>query len=281
MTTVIAEESGTTISRRPFPYVQWGPIVAGAFAAAALGLVLDAFAAAVGLAVSSTAPTWRDSSAALWFLSGLYLILVACAAYGLGGYIAGRLRDRLVDGGATEREVRDGTHGLLVWALGTLLTVAMIGFIVPASTRLAAPSSGPAGPSASVAGENLVAFDLDRLFRGARLQTSSEIEYPRAEAARILLTSTGHDGVSNDDRAYLVRRVSEVTGLSAAEAQNRVTATIDSAKQNIQRARHAAVVLAFCAGAAALIGAAVAWFTAELGGRHRDTGDIPMWGPAK
>jgi hypothetical protein len=278
MATVIAEGAATGVARRYFPYVQWGPIVAGAFAAAALGLVLDAFAAAVGLAVTSTAPTWRDSSAALWFLSGIYLVVVALAAFGLGGYIAGRMRDRLGEGGEPERETRDGTHGLLVWALGTLLTAVMIGFIVPATTRLAAPSSGPAGPSTSVAGENLVAFDLDRLFRGARLQAAPEMEYPRSEAARILLTSTGHNGVSNDDRAYLARRVSEVTGLPAAEAQNRVTATIDSAKQNIQRARHAAVVLAFCAGAAALIGAAAAWFTAELGGRHRDTGGIPMWG---
>jgi len=277
MATVIAEGSATSLTRGSFPYVQWGPIVAGAFAAAALGLVLDAFAAAVGLAVSSTAPTWRDSSAALWLLSGVYLIVVALAAYGLGGYIAGRMRDRLADVADADRETRDGTHGLLVWALGTLLTAAMIGFIVPASTRLAAPSSGLAGPSTSIAGENLVAFDLDRLFRGVRLQAAADIAYPRAEAARILLTSTGHDGVSNDDRTYLVRRISEVTGLSAAEAQNRVTTTIDSARQNIQRARHAAVVLAFCAGAAALIGAAVAWFTAELGGRHRDTGGIPMW----
>ena len=276
MTTVIAEGVAPGVARRAFPYVQWGPIVAGAFAAAALGLVLDAFAAAVGLAVTSTSPTWRDSSAALWLLSGIYLILVALAAYGLGGYIVGRMRDRLAEGAATDREVRDGIHGLLVWALATLLTAAMIGAIVPASTRLAAPNSA-AGPSASVAGENLVAFDLDRLFRGARLQAAAEIEYPRSEAARILLTSTGRNGVSTDDRTYLVRRVSEVTGLSGAEAQNRVNATIDSARQNIQRARHAAIVLAFCAGAAALIGAAVAWFMAELGGRHRDTGGIPMW----
>ena len=277
MTTVMADGAATGVARRSFPYVQWGPIVAGAFAAAALGLVLDAFGAAVGLAVSSTAPTWRDSSAALWFLSGVYLIVVAVAAYGLGGYIAGRMRDRLAEAAEAERETRDGTLGLLAWALGTLLTAAMIGFILPATARLAAPSSGPAGPSTSVAGENLVAFDLDKLYRGARLQAAAEIAYPRAEAARILLTSTGHGGVSNDDRTYLARRVSEVTGLSAAEAQNRVSATIDSAKQNIQRARHAAVVLAFCAGAAALIGAAVAWFTAELGGKHRDTGGIPMW----
>lgn len=274
----VVTEGAVTGTRRQIPYVQWGPIVAGAFAAAALGLVLDAFAAAVGLAVTSTAPTWRDSSAALWFLSGVYLILVAVAAYALGGYIVGRMRDPLAQVVAIDREVRDGAHGLLVWALGILITAAMIGFIVPATTRLAAPSSGPAGPSTSIAGENLVAFDLDRLFRGARLQAATQIEYPRAEAARILLTSTGNTGVTNDDRTYLVRRVSEVTGLAAADAEKRVSDTIESAKQNIQRARHAAVLLAFFIGAAALIGAAVAWFTAELGGRHRDRGGLPMWG---
>ena len=42
-------------------YIQWGPVIAGAVSAAALATVLHAFAAAIGLAVSSTAPTWRDA----------------------------------------------------------------------------------------------------------------------------------------------------------------------------------------------------------------------------
>jgi len=46
-------------------YLQWGPVVAGAIAAAALALVLHAFALGIGLSVSSTAPTWRDASFAL------------------------------------------------------------------------------------------------------------------------------------------------------------------------------------------------------------------------
>ena len=52
--------------------IQWGPIVAGGIAAAALALVLHSFAVAIGLSVSSTAPTWRDASIALVLLSGLY-----------------------------------------------------------------------------------------------------------------------------------------------------------------------------------------------------------------
>ena len=72
----------------------WTPVVAGAFAAAALGFVLHSFAIAVGLSVSSTAPTWRDASFALVLLSGLYILLVALASYGFGGYVAARLRAR-------------------------------------------------------------------------------------------------------------------------------------------------------------------------------------------
>ena len=77
-------------------YLQWTPVIVGALAATALSLVLVTFAAAVGLGVSSTAPTWRDASWALWLLSGLYLILQAIVSFALGGYIAGRLRRPLV-----------------------------------------------------------------------------------------------------------------------------------------------------------------------------------------
>ena len=228
--------------------------------------------------MSSTAPTWRDSSAGLWLLSGVYLVVVALAAYSLGGYIAGRIRDRLAEGSEVDREVRDGLYGLLVWALATLFTALVIGILAQPASRIAVPSFSAASSSTSVAGENLIGFELDHLFRGARSTAAANMEYPRAEAARLLLTSSGHEGVSTEDRTYLARRVSEMTGLSAGDAQRRVDATIESARLNIQRARHASVILAFSAGAAALIGAAAASFTAVLGGKHRDTGGLPMWG---
>jgi hypothetical protein len=276
MATVIAESPATEVGRGSVPYMRWTPIVAGAFAAAALGLVLDVFGVAVGLAVTSTAPTWRDSSAGLWILSGVYLIVVALASYGLGGYVAGRMRDRLIEGTEVDRETRDGIYGIVVWAVATLLTAALLGIVVSPATRTAA--SGTAGPAASVAGENLLAFDLDKLLRGVRPASDGTIEYARSEAARILLTSAGHEGVSSDDRAYLIRRVAEVTGLPPADAQKRVDATIESAHQNIGRARHAAVVLAFCVGAATLVGAVAASVAAVMGGKHRDIGGRPMWG---
>src|SRR3954452_1488114 len=102
-------------------YLQWTPVIAGALAATALSLILVTFATAVGLGVSSTAPTWRDASVALWLLSGLYLILVALISFGVGGYIAGHIRVAGPAADPADVEHRDGAHGLCAWAVAVVL----------------------------------------------------------------------------------------------------------------------------------------------------------------
>jgi hypothetical protein len=278
-----ATEPGRASVMERIGYVEWGPVVAGAIAAAALALVLHAFAVAIGLSVSSTAPTWRDASFALVLLSGLYLVLAALGSYGLGGYLAGLTRARLIS--REGADLRDGLHGLLVWAFATLLT-AVIGLATAQPlTRLAAPSGGQAGSSTSVGGENLIAYDLDRLFRAER-RANTDLDYPRAEAARILLTTSSHRGMQPEDRAYLVRLTAAYTGLAQPDAERRVDEVAARAKENISRARRTAVILAFMTGAAAMLEAAASCFAACAGGRVRD-GEAPAhvlvdWGrPAK
>jgi len=265
MEAVTAREAFTETAR-----VSWSAIIGGAIAAAALALILHSFAAAVGLAVTSPAPTWRDSSTALVLLTGVYLVLAALASYALGGYVAGRIRGPLGARADDTIEYRDGLHGLLSWALATVLTGLLLVITAQALPRLAAPSAGSAGPATSVAGENLIAFDLDRLFRGGERRQQVDFERTRAEAARILLTVSGHEGMRADDRTELVRLVSSATGLAGPEADRRVTEVAGQARLNIQKARRSAVILAFMAGAAALLGAAAAWFAAIAGGAHRD-----------
>jgi hypothetical protein len=256
-------------------YIQWTPAIAGALAAAALAFVLHSFAAAIGLAVSSTAPTWRDSSMALQLLSGLYLVFVAVVAFGVGGYIAGRMRTPIT-ASSDEVEFRDGTHGLLVWAIAMVISVLMASAAAQSLTRLAASP----GPAQSVAGENVIAFDLDRLFRADKRPPNADLSYARSEAARILLTTASHSGIQSGDRAYLVRLTAVNTGLAAPEAEKRVDTIITQARDNIRKGRRAGVILAFMAGAAALLGAAVAWFAAGAGGRERDggAGSSMTWG---
>ena len=196
-------------------YVRWTPALVGALAAAALAFVLHAFAAGIGIAFSSTAPTWRDSSMALVLLTGVYLLFVAITSFGVGGYIAGRLRPP-VEASNDEIEFRDGIYGVWVWAIALVLTVLMTWVTAQSLSRLSAPS----GPSAqSVAGENIIAYDLDRLFRADKRPQNIDMTYARSEAARILLTTAGHSGITSDDRAYLVRLTASLTGLPAPEAE--------------------------------------------------------------
>jgi hypothetical protein len=259
------------------PRIHWPAIFAGAFAAAALAIVLHSFAVAIGLGVSSTAPTWRDSSVALWILSGIYLVLVALASYGLGGYVAGWIRS-WSSAPETDADTTNGLHGLLVWSVATLMTALLLGTIALAATQLAAPSGGSTGPGASVGSENIVAYDIDRLFRADGRYQQTDNARARSEAGRILLTASSHTGVTTEDRAYLARLVSAQTGLAPPDAERRVDATIVRAKDNISRARRSGVLLAFMAGAAALLGAAAAWFASIAGAMHgRDPTLTSIW----
>lgn len=207
---VITEEEQTS-------YMQWGPAVAGALVAAALAFVLHTFAAAIGLAVSSSVPTWRDSSLMLQLLSGLYLVFAAILAFGVGGYLAGRMRSPIA-GSDDEIEFRDGSNGILVWSIAIVLTVLMTWAAAQSVARVAAPSPGSPGAAQSVAGENLIAYDLDQLFRADRRPQNVDLAYARSEASRILLTAAGHAGITPDDRAYLIRLTAAHTGLQPLEA---------------------------------------------------------------
>ena len=248
--------------------LSWGPAIAGAIAATALAFVLDSFGVAIGLALSSVSPTWRDTSFALVLLSGLYLVLAALASYGLGGYIAGRMRRRYDPGELPE--FQDGMHGLLVWGIATLLAGLIAAIALPLLPRTPGVAAATPNATSSVPGESLIAFELDRLFRGSERRTGGDLTYDRAEAARILLTTSSHTGMDPTDRTYLARLIAADTGTSAPDAERRVDEVAARVRQDISRARSSAVILAFMAGVAALLGAIVAWAAAISAGRYRD-----------
>jgi hypothetical protein len=76
---------------------------------------------------------------------------------------------------------------------------------------------------------------------GPRLQPM--LVYSRAEAGRILLTASGHSGVADEDRAYLVRLVGQTTDLAQPQAvERRVDTVIANARENIRRAGRSGVV---------------------------------------
>ena len=134
-TEIVAVETATS-------FLQWTPVIAGALVASAISLVLIAFGSAIGLSIISSSPTWRDASPALAVLSGLFLLLTALASFGLGGYVAGRLRERWHPSAHNDVvEFRDGTHGVVAWALAVVIT----GLVVAASAASDRVQGGSAG----------------------------------------------------------------------------------------------------------------------------------------
>lgn len=259
------------------PLIDWRAIIAGAVIAAGVSFTLIAFGSGIGLSIASTAPTWRDSSPWLWLLSGVFLVFVALCSFGFGGYAAGRLREPIRLSEVGESAFRDGMHGLAMWGLAVLISavLALLGALFIGKAM--APSGGTAGAASSVGGENILASELDELFRSYRYAPGPNFGYERAEAARILLKSSSHRGIPPDDRAYLSHIVSLRAGVSGPEADDRVNHIIAESKDELTRARDAAVMEAFLVCVALLVGAAVAWFSAEEGGRDRELGRLPVW----
>jgi len=257
-------------------YLEWSPIVLGAFAAAALSSLFLGFGVTIGLGISSTAPTWRDASAALAILSGLYLILQAVLSFGFGGYLAGRVRSATGARAAVveETERADGVHGLGAWALAVVMGAILAALIGSATVSRTSPTRSGAQATAA---EPLLSYELDRLFRAGRRNPTVDLSAERAEAGRILLTTSSHSGLSSDDRTYLIQLVGALTGLSQADAERRADNAIASAKTAIERSRRSTVILAFSVATAMLLGAVSAWAAACAGGRHRDGAPLPDW----
>jgi hypothetical protein len=256
-------------------YLEWSPIMLGAFAATALSSVLLGFGATVGLGISSASPTWRDASASLAVLSGLYLIIQAVLSFGLGGYLAGRIRGTTggTPAAVEDTERTDGVHGLGSWALAVVMG-AILAALIGAATISRTPSSR--GVQASAA-EPLLSYELDRLLRAGRRANNLDLTGERAEAGRILLTTSGHSGLSTDDRSYLIQQVGSLTGLSPPDAERRVDSVVASASTAIARSRRSTIIVAFSIATALLLGSVAAWAAACAGGRHRDGAPLPDW----
>jgi hypothetical protein len=292
-------DSPTGIVERVASYAEWGPIIAGAATAAAISLVLLTFGSAIGL---SAASPWPDAGLPWWaiaLIGALWVLLVQVGSYALGGYLAGRLRAPIGEIATAERQFRDGAHGFIVWAVGVIVTAAVVGWTAGAAlqTGVEAASNVAGGASAGVADVltdevDPFGYNIDRLLRTSPGTTSpttgteQDGAARREEVGRILRLAVEDDQLAADDRTYLAALVSERSGLPQAEAEARVDeafASVQEAEAEVREAaddaRTAAAIAAFLTAAALLVSAAAAAAGAGLGGRHRDeNGTLRVFG---
>ena len=271
-------------------YVDWGAILAGAILAAAISLIMLTFGSAIGLGIASPLP--GEGVSLFWFsiAAGLWLLWVQVSSFLAGGYLAGRLRRRIGDAEPDEVDMRDGSHGLLVWATGTLVAAVMVVSGIMGAAQTTAQAVGGAAEAvadvaADGAGDEFSAYLTDTLFRAEQRATSPAAVQARNEIGRIVARAVVEGELSPDDRTYVVNVIANQTGLQPEEVETRVDQTVQQIEAMQEEAMHAAdearrmgVMIGFLTAASLLVSAAAAYYAATMGGRHRDEGTVlPYW----
>lgn len=130
------------------PAVSWGAVWSGATVSVAATIVLTLAGAGLGYAMSFSAVATRGSLAAFDPVVGAGAVLVQVLAGALGGYLAGRLRTVWHGVHDDEAHFRDMAHGLIAWALATLIMVVLGAMILaPYADALAGQAASELPPT--------------------------------------------------------------------------------------------------------------------------------------
>ncbi|MEX2616300.1 MAG: hypothetical protein WD767_09400 [Alphaproteobacteria bacterium] len=279
---------GPTGSAAQQPYVDWPAVLGGAVVAWALAFLFLAFASGIGLTM--TGSPWRDGMSTAWFLAAaaIWFIWTQVSSVMAGGYIAGRLRRRINDATEHEVDIRDGAHGLLVWAVsalvGAVLALGLVAGGAKVVTGALAPTVNTTGDILDDRGMNYV---VDRLFRtvagsDAAIAASPRAEMEREEVRRIIAAAGRSGTLAEVDRSYIAQTLAGIPGITPEEAISRVDGFLvlhlTEARAEAEKARKTGIVVAFLTAATFLVSALAGWWAASTGGRHRDNNlDLTRW----
>jgi hypothetical protein len=296
--------------------VSWSAVIAGAITAIAVSFIVISLGTGIGMElVSPYSYSSSASAGTMTVLGAVWLVFAQAIGFATGGYVAARLRRPPAGIHSHEVKFRDGANGLVVWAIGVVVSF----FIIVSAVDKVGSAAGTAAAGTAFAGAAGAAsqtpsmdYFTDSLLRpypqgagnaGAAMGNSASssaaadpnnnnggapnsgagsngaagngnTNQQHTQINRIMLTGLGPNGMSNDDRTYLAQVVSQQTGMSQADAQNRVNDVVnrakDAATQAAENARKAAAYLSFWTFMSLLFGAACATLGGILGGDLRD-----------
>jgi hypothetical protein len=256
MAAIVAEPETKSLAYPEAHYVDWGAIFAGGAVAFAISSLFFAFGSAIGLSLTSFQNGKSASITASVVAATLWFLWIQVSSFIAGGYIAGRMRRRIGDATVHEVEMRDGIHGLIVWAL------AVVSATIVAS-MLALSSMGSSG------GGSLMQFNIDRMLRSSAF-TTAQSSGDSSQIGRVITKNLGSAAMDDADKTYLINEIVVRSGATPVDAQARLDQTIATLNTQADIARRFGVLAAFLAAASLLVGAIAAWWAATTGGKHRN-----------
>ena len=261
--------------------VSWSAVIAGALTAIAVSFIVISLGSGVGMElVSPYSYSSSASASTMTVIGAVWLVFAQAVGFATGGYVAGRIRRSPAPLHTDEVKFRDGANGLVVWAIGVVITffvlvtvVGKIGSVTgSAAAGIGSTAVGLAGatsqspsvdyfsdtllrPNAQNAGQNAgnganagatggaaaaTPTSGNEANGAAAGQANGSAGRQQAQVNRILITSLSPNGLSNDDRTYLAQLVAAQTGVSQDEAQRRVDAVTTQMKQDATQAAETA-----------------------------------------
>ncbi|WP_032705083.1 hypothetical protein [Klebsiella oxytoca] len=275
------------------------------------------FAPSLGLTSISPWENHGLAAGTVGIVAIAWLTFTQIVASGMGGYLAGRLRTKWVDTHTNEIYFRDTAHGFLTWAVALLVSAVLltttVSSLIGGSAKVIGSVAGGAtatamsnaGDESSVLSKSSMEYFTRSLFRstasapadngglpanssGNDAMAMNQPVPPKAESPAQLAEVTGifansiyTGALPQEDLTYVAQLVSQNTGISQQEAEQRVQAVYDKAQANLKEAKNKAQQAADAARKATsyvtlwsfislLIGAFVASLCATYGGRQRD-----------
>ena len=257
---------------RTWDGVSWSAVIAGALTAIAVSFIVISLGSGIGMElVSPYSYSSSPSASTMTVIGAVWLVFAQAVGFATGGYVAGGFAVRLPIAHRWSG-FRDGANGLVVWAIGVVITffvlvtvVGKIGSVTGSAVAgIGSTAVGLAGatsqspsvdyfsetllrPNAQNAGQNAgnganagatggaaaaTPTSGNEANGAAAGQANGSAARQQAQVNRILITSLSPNGLSNDDRTYLAQLVAAQTGVSQDEAQRRVDAVTTQMKQD-------------------------------------------------
>ena len=284
-----AEDAAFYTARR----VAWGAVLAGVVLGLAIEAALGMLAAGIGLSMIDPAEGGAAPASAASFAAAAWWVVSTLLAMFFGGWAAAHL--------ASPTRRGDGAlHGILVWAVSTVLTLYLFGSAFGSLattafgtlTRFAtvitqtSPSPLPArAPSAASSSSTIEQISQEARQRIAEAKQAGAGSQPDVDGAvaninELLLQWFGDDADSEEAREALIRALTAQAGMTRQEAEGALSdwrqryaaAKAQAQSQGREVAEHAARSVAraaWVAFIAMLIGGGVAALGGAMAARRR------------
>ena len=154
--------------------VSWSAVIAGALTAIAVSFIVISLGSGIGMElVSPYSYSSSASASTMTVIGAVWLVFAQAVGFATGGYVAGRIRRSPAPLHTDEVKFRDGANGLVVWAIGVVITffvlVTVVGKIGSATGSAAAGIGSTAvGLAGATSQSPSVDYFSDTLLRPAQ-----------------------------------------------------------------------------------------------------------------